>query len=63
MAGEAITTLGIGAGGWGLIAVGIIIIGNVIAYLLRPRPLKDWAKKCFWAQGKKTNELITDIRS
>lgn len=49
IAGAALSELaflGISAGGWGLIAVGLILAGELIKWLLRDRPLRDWAMQC-----------------
>ncbi len=38
--------LGVTTGGWGLIASGVVLAGALIAYVLREKPLRDWARQC-----------------
>jgi hypothetical protein len=55
--GKAIVVLGISTGGWGLIAAGIMVLGAFLAWLLRPKPLRDWARDCYWENDTTINEF------
>jgi hypothetical protein len=59
ISGEAlaeITFLGLSTGGWGLLAAAVIAAGALIAYMLRERPLKDWAQQCPFTDKKPFDE-------
>ena len=44
MAGETLAAIGLLPFGIGLAAAALIIAGNIIAYVLREQPLRDWAR-------------------